>query len=40
MIDENMDLSEANIQMPMLFDIGMHSGDPFRVLQNKLANVK
>lgn len=26
--------------MPRLFDIGMHSGDPLVVLQNKLANVK
>lgn len=32
-------MTEANILMPRLFDIGMHSGDPLHGLQHKLANV-
>ncbi|XP_071339029.1 dynein axonemal heavy chain 10 [Trachinotus anak] len=38
-IVEPLDMNEANILMPRLFDIGMHSGHPLLVLQNKLANV-
>ncbi|XP_024909460.1 dynein heavy chain 10, axonemal-like [Cynoglossus semilaevis] len=38
-IVEPLDMTEANILMPRLFDIGMHSGHPLLVLQNKLANV-
>ncbi|XP_058491324.1 dynein axonemal heavy chain 10 [Solea solea] len=38
-IVEPLDMTEANILMPRLFDIGMHSGHPLFVLQSKLANV-
>ncbi|XP_035496799.2 dynein axonemal heavy chain 10-like [Scophthalmus maximus] len=38
-IVEPLDMTEANILMPRLFDIGMHSGDPLHGLQHKLANM-
>ncbi|KAK2837262.1 hypothetical protein Q5P01_014474 [Channa striata] len=38
-IVEPLDMNEANVLLPRLFDIGMQSGDPYRVLQNSLANV-
>ncbi|XP_069379878.1 dynein axonemal heavy chain 10 isoform X1 [Paralichthys olivaceus] len=38
-IVEPLDMTEANILMPRLFHIGMHSGQPLLVLRNKLANV-
>ncbi|XP_041853005.1 dynein heavy chain 10, axonemal [Melanotaenia boesemani] len=34
-----LDMKEANIIMPRLFDIGMYSGHPLQVLQNRLVNV-
>ncbi|KAK5620023.1 Dynein heavy chain 10, axonemal [Crenichthys baileyi] len=33
------DLTEANILMPRLFDIGMHMGDLLQVLRKKLVNM-
>lgn len=39
-ISEPLDMNEAYILMPGLFDFGIHSGDPLSMLQNKLANVK
>ncbi|KAF3695797.1 Dynein heavy chain 10, axonemal Axonemal beta dynein heavy chain 10 Ciliary dynein heavy chain 10 [Channa argus] len=38
-IVEPLDMNEANILLPRLFDIGMQNGDPYTVLQNELANV-
>ncbi|XP_022608125.1 dynein heavy chain 10, axonemal [Seriola dumerili] len=38
-IVEPLDMNEANILLPRLFDIGMHTGHPLHVLQNKLAEV-
>ncbi|XP_055367956.1 dynein axonemal heavy chain 10-like [Betta splendens] len=38
-ISEPLDINEAYVLMPRLFDFGIHSGDPLSVLQNKLANV-
>ena len=39
-IVEPLDMTEANILMPRLFDTGMHRGHPLLVLRNKLENVK
>ncbi|XP_031164939.2 dynein heavy chain 10, axonemal [Sander lucioperca] len=38
-IVEPLDMNEASMLMPRLFDIGMHNGQPLLVLQNKLAHV-
>uniref|UniRef100_A0A3B3TNK4 Dynein axonemal heavy chain 10 n=1 Tax=Poecilia latipinna TaxID=48699 RepID=A0A3B3TNK4_9TELE len=38
-IVEPRNMTEANILMPRLFDIGMHNGDPVQVLQRKLVHV-
>uniref|UniRef100_A0A3P8UAE7 Dynein axonemal heavy chain 10 n=1 Tax=Amphiprion percula TaxID=161767 RepID=A0A3P8UAE7_AMPPE len=38
-IAEPLDMNEANILMPRLFDISMHSGYPLQLQQNSLAHV-
>ncbi|XP_043967273.1 dynein axonemal heavy chain 10 [Gambusia affinis] len=36
---EPRSVTEANILLPRLFDIGMHNGDPVQVLQRKLVHM-
>ncbi|XP_069565682.1 dynein axonemal heavy chain 10 [Brachyistius frenatus] len=38
-IVEPCDINEANLLLPKLFDIGMHSGDPLKVLRDKLIHL-
>ncbi|XP_060895064.1 dynein axonemal heavy chain 10 [Labrus mixtus] len=38
-IVEPLDMSEAGVMMPKLFDIGMQNGHPLHVLQQKFAHV-